>query len=95
MGQIKKRVRHQVIIDYFYSVNTFYVPIDDITTNFDHRLNFQNNFFQNFACLDLIIILDSFLIIVLPLEKTCQMNIGQNVKAFPLMQSRSGQMSNQ
>jgi hypothetical protein len=53
MGEIKKRGRHQLIIDYFYNVDKLYVTIDYITTNFYHRFNeLSSELLQNFSCLD-------------------------------------------
>lgn len=52
-GKSRKGGRHQVTTDHFFRVDTFYVAIDSIITEFDHRFNeVSSQLLQSFACLD-------------------------------------------
>lgn len=52
-GRTRKGGHFQVTIDHFYRVDTFYVVIDSIITEFDHRFNeASTEVIQNFSCLD-------------------------------------------
>ncbi len=52
-GKKRKWGKFQVTTDHFYRVDTFYVAIDSITTEFDHRFNeVSSELVQNFSCLD-------------------------------------------
>ncbi|XP_044973970.1 zinc finger MYM-type protein 1-like [Hordeum vulgare subsp. vulgare] len=52
-GKSRKGGRNNVTADHFFRVDTFYVAIDSITTEFDHRFNeVSSELLQNFSCLD-------------------------------------------
>ncbi|XP_047084564.1 zinc finger MYM-type protein 1-like [Lolium rigidum] len=52
-GRTRKGGKHAVSTDHFYRVDTFYVAIDSIITEFDHRFNeASSEVIQNFSCLD-------------------------------------------
>jgi hypothetical protein len=52
-GKTRKGGKYQVTTDHFYRVDTFYVAIDSIVTECDHRFNeASSEVLQNFSCLD-------------------------------------------
>ena len=52
-GKTRKGGRYAVSTDHFYRVDTFYVAIDSIITEFDHRFNeASSEVIINFSCLD-------------------------------------------
>lgn len=52
-GRSRKGGRNNVTTEHFFRVDTFYVAIDSITTEFDHRFNeVSSELLQNFSCLD-------------------------------------------
>ena len=52
-GRTRKGGNYAVTTDHFYRVDTFYVAIDSIITEFDHRFNeASSEVIQNFSCLD-------------------------------------------
>ena len=52
-GKTRKGGKYQVTTDHFYRADTFYVDIDSIITEFDHRFNeASTEVIQNFYCLD-------------------------------------------
>ena len=53
-GESRKGGRNNVSVDHFFHVDTFYVAIDSIIIEFDHRCNEEvsSELLQNFSSLD-------------------------------------------